>query len=84
MRRESILENQLQQISNLQRALNLLEDQVVLRSNKNIEDREYAISELRYYKKLSCSFFSYPTSVQTEIVMDMIAMIDEVELWLNE
>ena len=41
-----------QKLEKLQAALSAVEDKIVLRSDKVLEEREYAISEIRYYKKI--------------------------------
>ena len=53
-------------------------------SDKNISDREYAISEIRYYKGLMSSFLGYPQNLQVDIMVDLSDTIEEVEKWLNE
>lgn len=73
-----------QKIIKLQAALSKLEDRVVMASDKNISDREYAISEIRYYKGLMDSFLGYPQNLQVDIMVDLSDMIEEVEKWLNE
>ena len=73
-----------QKISNLHDALSKLEDKIVFTSSKELADREYAISEIRYYKNLIKSFFSYPKNLQADIVIDLADTIEEVEKWLNE
>ena len=83
MRQDIIFMNQLQKISGLQKALESLEDRVILSSKRNIDQRLYAISELRYYRALLYSFFEYPLNLQVDIITDMIDMIEEVEKWLK-
>ena len=83
MRQDIIFMNQLQKISGLQKALESLEDRVILSSKRNIDQRLYAISELRYYRELIYSFFEYPLNLQVDIITDMIDMIEEVGKWLK-
>jgi hypothetical protein len=71
-------------VCKLQQALEELEDRIIFTSNKNIQDREYGISEIRYYKKLLTTFFDYPEDLQHEIVSNLFAMVEEIELWLQE
>lgn len=71
-------------ISRLQQALIDLEDRIVLASNRKFEDREYGISEIRYYRNLVSKFMDYPHDVQLEISLGLAAMLEEIELWLNE
>lgn len=73
-----------QKINNLQQALSKLEDRVVLTSDKDTENRIYAISEIRYYKKLVESFFEYPPELKMDIVADLSDMIGVLEKWLAE
>jgi hypothetical protein len=71
-------------ISRLQQALIDLEDRIVMASDRSLEDREYGISEIRYYRNLVSTFLEYPQDLQLEISLNLAAMIEEVELWLNE
>lgn len=73
-----------QKISKLQLALSKLEDRIILASNKAIDEREYAISEIRYYKKLMENFFGYAMDLKADIIIDLLDMIEEVEKWLSE
>lgn len=71
-------------INKLQQALIDLEDRIVLASDRKLEDRTYGISEIRYYRNLITKFLDYPKDVQVEISLNLAAMLEEVELWLNE
>lgn len=71
-------------INDLQSALTKLEDRIILTSDKNMAEREYAISELRYHQKLLSSFLGYSQDLQVDIVLDLIAILGEIEKWLNE
>ena len=73
-----------QTVTKLQEALSNLEDKIVLTSDKRITDREYAISEIRYYKKLIESYFDYPSDLQNNIVIDLTETLEVIEQWINE
>lgn len=71
------------QLQNLIDALNSLETIIVLRSNKNIDEREHAITELRYYKGLLPDFPFLSEEDQNELLVQLYVLIEELRTWLE-
>lgn len=73
-----------QALARLQKSLTDLEYKIIMTSNKVLEDRTYAISEIRYYKKLLQSYFEYPKELQVNITVDLSETLEVIEEWLQE
>lgn len=72
-----------QKLEKLQAALSAVEDKIVLRSDKVLEEREYAISEIRYYKKILVNFFEYSKIDQTHLAVSVQDSLEEIRKWLQ-
>jgi hypothetical protein len=71
-------------VSKLITALSKVEDRIILTSDKELSDREHAISELRYYKTLLESFSTYPEELQNSITVELNETLGVIAEWLDE
>lgn len=74
-----------QQIESLQNSLNQLQDAIVLKtSDKVLEDREQAISEIQYYKSVISNFFDLNPGDQAELIVQLSIVVEELGIWLEK
>ena len=73
----------LKEVESLSKNLGEMEDKLVTRSvtTCSIDERLYAISELRYHKELLREFEKLSIEDKTVVLSDIKTMVDEVKSW---
>lgn len=71
-------------LNKLSKSLSRLEDKIVLTSNKDIDERLHALSEIRYYKKITQTFNSLKDPDRASVVTDLVGTLEEMEKWFYE
>jgi flagellar biosynthesis regulator FlaF len=61
-----------------------LEDQIVLGSKRDYEDRLHAITELRYYRKLLGELHKYTQAESNIIFQEFRSAVQEIFLWFQK
>lgn len=68
----------------LMKALDKLQERIALTSDKNIDERCYALSEIWYYKERIAEFFTLDPEIQARIISDLAETAEVMKQWLNE